>query len=314
MRKTAIIALISLALLITGCRSNQTNSSAIDAESMPTSSEVSSSPNKGEPVTNEKMTEQEAVEFYSLMISDAYGEEIQEIKCFDLNNDGKFSCAAIVGESDDGIINGSVLFADQNSITEILSDKGLYKTLQIALIENSAIIIAEEGYGGSGSLSHVWKANEESCDKVDRSFMALMHTSGADFSAHMGAFDPWHTYKKYYFYWDGSNFKEYGGILVTEEQLSSVEGGKQAIEKITNSGFSVSEIFYRSNGIININYINGDMYDNMTLIYKNGIMTIDESDDGWYNGGAGNVGGSYGGAYEVASIPEIAVYPDRMPF
>ena len=141
-----------------------------------------------------------------------------------------------------------------------------------------------------------------------------MHTSGADFSAHMGAFDPWHTYKKYYFYWDGDDFKEYGGIHITEEQLSSVEGGKQAIQKITNGGFSVSEIFYRSNGIININYINGDMYDNMTLIYKNGIMTIDESDDGWYNGGAGNVGGSYGGAYEAASIPEIAVYPDRMPF
>lgn len=309
-----VLMLVCFAMLFSACQSTQTSSGDISTTSSPTSSGVLSSPNKGEPEINKDMTEQEAVKFYSSLIAESYDKKIQEIKCFDTNNDGEYSCVAIIGDEYDGSVGGSILFASRDSITEILKDKGLYRNIQIVPFKNYAVIIAEEGYGGSGTLSHVWKVSKEYCTKIDCSFMALKHINGTDFSAHMGAFDPWHTYKKYYFYWDDNGFKEYGGIPVTKEQLSSIEGGTQAIKKITDGGFPIGEIFYRANGIININYANGDMYDNMTLIYNDGVITIDESDDGWYNGGAGNVGGSYGGAYTAASVPGIAVYPDKTPF
>lgn len=300
MKKTILTAaLVATVMLCSACAETEVPSQSSASE---------------EQTVIDKMTEQDAVEYYTDLISKSYEDEIQQIRCFDLNGSGSYACAAIVGKDNDGIISGKVLFADADKNTEILTNKGLYNMLQAAILENCAIIIAEEGYGGSGSVSHVWKVDSSGCSEVDFHTMMLKYISGADFTAHFSEFEPWHTYKRYYFYWDGNTFREYGGVRITEEQLSSVDGGKQAIQRITDGGFTISDIFYRANSIININYANGDMVDNMTLIYSNGSVTVDESDDGWYNGGSGNVGGSYGGAYAAASVPDIAVYPDNIPF
>ena len=87
-----------------------------------------------------------------------------------------------------------------------------------------------------------------------------------------------HTYKSYYLYWTADGLKEYGGLKITLQQLLKVNGTQVIIDAITKSGYTIDEIYYRANNIININYHSSDKdgdvdYENVTLLYKNNTVT-----------------------------------------
>jgi hypothetical protein len=63
-----------------------------------------------------------------------------------------------------------------------------------------------------------------------------------------------HTYKRYYLYWTENGFKEYGGIAVSENKLSEYTGAREVLASIRQNGGRITEIYYRANGVININY------------------------------------------------------------
>ena len=134
-----------------------------------------------------------------------------------------------------------------------------------------------------------------------------------------------HTYKIYYFYWDGSVFKEYGGIKISLKQLLAVSGAKQIIDQIQSKGYQIGDIFYRANNIININYNTladedavkahtdySISYDNATLLYQNNSVKLVKMD---HNSEADATleQSDYGGSYIAAINPSIASYPSKFP-
>lgn len=132
-----------------------------------------------------------------------------------------------------------------------------------------------------------------------------------------------HTYKEYDLYWTASGFREYGGIRITRSQLLKIQGAQPIQAIIQKAGNTIDDIYYRANGILNINYHtgsknNGD-YGNITLQYKNrtvkpllvyGVssgaktekLTVKTLNDF-----------SFGGIYLPALFPKIATYPAKFP-
>lgn len=126
------------------------------------------------------------------------------------------------------------------------------------------------------------------------------------------------TWKPYYFYWDGTSFKEYGGILISIDSLYSICGSQKLLEQIDTElkkivkDVQISEIYYRKNGVININYRckeNNSYYDdydfdyatyNVTLRYEDKKLKIVSGESDLFREGM----------YRPALIPQIAIYPD----
>lgn len=63
-----------------------------------------------------------------------------------------------------------------------------------------------------------------------------------------------HTWKPYWLYFEDGEFKEYVGEKITKADFMKYTGGKAALDKIEADGGTVTDILYRENGIVNINY------------------------------------------------------------
>lgn len=91
-----------------------------------------------------------------------------------------------------------------------------------------------------------------------------------------------HSYKPYYFYWDGKRFCEYGGKKISVSKLKSYKGGAKKVKEIlaANPGNKISSIYYRKNGLININLkltsVDEYRYCNVTLKLKNNKLSYYE--------------------------------------
>ncbi|MGI6588592.1 MAG: hypothetical protein ACOX2N_07485 [Peptococcia bacterium] len=114
-----------------------------------------------------------------------------------------------------------------------------------------------------------------------------------------------HTYKDYYLYCekDDDNFKgfrEYGAVEISLEQFLKFKGAQDMLEQIKaiNNNAEITNILYRENEVINLNYI---IRDDLGYAQKN--ATVNYNDKEVYNFIAGD------GKYEKAIIPEIASYP-----
>lgn len=62
-----------------------------------------------------------------------------------------------------------------------------------------------------------------------------------------------HTWKPYWLYFEDGEFKEYVGERITKADFMKYTGGKAALDGIEADG-AVTDILYRENGIVNINY------------------------------------------------------------
>lgn len=76
-----------------------------------------------------------------------------------------------------------------------------------------------------------------------------------------------HTYNKYYYYWDGANFREYGALEISVDDLLKIEGTKDLLNYIENLGATINEILYRDNKVIQINYQQEVHERNATVTY-----------------------------------------------
>ena len=167
-------------------------------------------------------------------------------------------------------------------------------------------------YAGDGQFTAM-------CDAYDRYFTADVNGSG-------------HTWKLYYLYWpdNGDNFQEYGGIEISREQLLEAGGAKTILDILNQSGYQPDSIYYRTNGIINLNFSDssddGAAYSNITLKYNfdtNSVtpiplnksyltMAVDNSDNIPFS--ADTLGQfMYGGTYMPVYFPSIATYPAQFP-
>ena len=82
---------------------------------------------------------------------------------------------------------------------------------------------------------------------------------------------------------------------------SNWKGAIDIIDSVKSKGGRITDIFYRQNGIVNINYVDGDTNRNLTM--KLNGNTVEHFND---------LDGE--GIYKAALSPKIATYPDRFPF
>lgn len=129
-----------------------------------------------------------------------------------------------------------LIFADEQNVIKISTSNERYTYLYI--IKNGEITeleasgkfgsITADGNGGFTAVSHDY----DSCINENRD----------------------HTWKPYWLYFEDGDFKEYVGEKISKADFMKYTGGKAALDKIENDGGTVTDILYRENGIVNINY------------------------------------------------------------
>ena len=124
--------------------------------------------------------------------------------------------------------------------------------------------------------------------------------------------------KVYYFTFDGRDFVEQAGLQIYIPDVQRVLGSKAVLDELFEKGVTVGDIFYRQNGIININFsvnseeFNGVEFGTLTLMLKDGMLVKfnlpneDEQAEKAY--------AHYGyGTYSASLTPENALYPEKFP-
>ncbi len=122
-----------------------------------------------------------------------------------------------------------------------------------------------------------------------------------------------HTWKPYYFYFaSNGDFREYGGIEITLNDVYKIEGATEILEEFLTDEYEVTIVYYRRNGIININRLD-PLYDESGSVLhagENSYVTLRITENGIV------VEEVAPGIYKAALIPEIADYPKKneLPF
>lgn len=244
--------------------------------------------------------------------------------------DGNGSCEmfALVGvktditSEQDGIY-GIIWYINENGAMTIESNDMRYWTSPEIFTVGGKVFIAFEKAYITGSQTYIWGVLDGNpyqpniSGKVDGLISVNEHdelevTDSTYDAAYYKDMDMTigHTWKKYYFYFDGSSFKEYGGIDITIDDLSKIPKGEKIIDEVYKHSYNIDSIFYRSNKLININISKKSTgsigYKNITLRYMNKKWKIVSPnvydmnyDDGYYL---------------KALIPSVATYPDIFPY
>lgn len=217
---------------------------------------------------------------------------------------------------------GKIWFINEDGIMEVESNEIEYWTSPYKFsVENNFFIAFEKAYT-TGSQTFIWgvrdgkpyqpnisgkihglKKNEYDEIEVIHSTYDMEYDKEHDMT--LG-----HTWKKYYFYFDGNTFREYGGINIEVEDIIKIPEIKKIINEIYNNSYVIDSIYYRNNHVININisyesdeYIK---YYNISLRYINNMWKVVPSDEFEQDHGEGY--------YLRAFIPTVATYPDEYPY
>ncbi len=258
------------------------------------------------------------------LVSQVGADNIIDFCVADFDNDNTIEAFAIVGEvSDMGDCFGSLYYVKNNTLDLVLENEGFWVYTEgknILDFGNEKFYITGKYYT-TGDSTYIFGVSNGTWYEHDfsRYGMALTQIGDSlDMSITYSAYDhssdgTGHTWKEYYLYWN-DGFKEYGAIHILEEDLTKCDGAKDILNQISSKGGIVTEIMYRENGIININYEIGDStyytYENATLkLNGNSVSLVTVNDYGEDT----LQKSSYGGIYLTAMYPNIASYPDSFP-
>ena len=261
----------------------------------------------------------------------------------DYNNDGTYEMFAIVAnrvklesfENTDDWYNGTtgdIWFINIDGAKKIEQEKEYYNQPDIYLVENAKFFVYRTCVRSLGL--------DDSCIDLDDSYLWGVNKDGEPYQhsisgrgytfrineyneIELGQLRPDSRYdryyienvgtifcsswKPYYFYWDGTNFKEYGGKKIAIETLYSIEGAEELFEKIRlgfleNHGMTVieiREIYYRENQVININFVCRKNPDGMHKNWCAALRRIKNDFETAY----------FEGEYRPALIPSSATFP-----
>lgn len=230
--------------------------------------------------------------------------------CYDdYDGDGKFEAFALTGAGDgsDGY-TGELWFVSEYSCEQLRSTSS-YLGVSAGGPYSSKVFMAEEWFGGSGSKSYLWYVRNGQPKYLNISTISdFSYDGGNSFSAYPSAYDMMsdgtgHTWKRYYYYFDSATerIREYGGLNITKAELLEFEGAEAILAQALDEGWEIGDIYYRANGVINVNLHKYDQYsgynDNLTLHYDESSV-VDTAESHYY-----------GGSYEWANTPELAEEP-----
>ena len=259
------------------------------------------------------------------MLEEYTGKEVVCFQCDDYDGDGGLEAFGLVGEldregyGDDGIYFGELYFVGKGKIQQLCSANGYWMSTLKKFEFGDVKFFGLGEYFATGDLTYVFGVDENGAyePSVSRKGQGLTQTGENTLTILQSAYDgttdgSGHTWKPYYLYWDGFDFKEYGGMEISQEQFLRCAGAQAVADEIANRGCWITNIFYRENGMIHINYTDGFSNSNATLRLSNGQVQLIDADDG-YSVENPLADSSYGGVYAAALIPEIATYPAGFP-
>lgn len=188
----------------------------------------------------------------------------------DFTGDGTDEMVAFVYEAtghDEEIVYGQyyLCYSTQNAVT--ICDTlygGFYKSPEIFHAGKSTIMFYTIGYGGPSGESFCWKFAddglvpvsmpgelnliEDNCFKCSKSGFDSFQADGESDTYSSGR-----CFYNYYYFFDGEQFREYAGKSLSEQKFAETFGGADILRQLRYNGLAVDNIYYRSNGIININ-------------------------------------------------------------
>ena len=251
--------------------------------------------------------------------------EVQRIFVDDYDGDRLQETFAFAGsETDEGYV-GELWFVDHEIQPElIIAEANFWGLGEIVQFGTHKFYVAPK-YFTTGELVYVWgvekgKAVEQNISLQGEGLQAVDNQNLILFQSAYDAYDMGdgimvgHTWKKYYFYWDErqQSFYEYGALEVPVEKFIGLDGAADFLKNIEDSGAQVTGIFYRANGLININYVDSEeSNENATMRYRSGAVELITTEGAV---GATVAQSSYGGIYEAAMCPKLATYPEKLPF
>lgn len=246
-----------------------------------------------------------------------YGSKIKASYIDDFDKDNRLEMFGLISfekENTEVYFENQVWYTDESGPKKLF-DGGIYPdTAKVWDVGKQKLFFVEEGYGGSGSRSHVWSVKEGIPYELKHAGEGLEKADNLNFYIYPSKFDlmpdgTGHTWKRYYLYFDEAtgDFKEYGGIVISREDFLKLKGATRIYDEIIKNGYKVSDIFYRQNGIININYNNSEYNFNVNLTVQDGAVSIIDK-----YGSIKDPDYDHGGSYKAAIFSDIATYPENM--
>ena len=312
MNRKIIVLIVTVCFLLAGCAKQTAPSpSVLPSATLAATLVPTPKPNPNIP------TDPISVQLLSVLAQYAQTDEILYFQSFPIGDDQY--AAFVLLEQKSGVWIWYVTASGAQELERYFSYEEEYPPCLWTV--DGVTIFKCESIGGSSTISFVWYIKDGKSVALPYRGMDLRYMGDGQFVTIGEAFDAYfeeeawigHTYKIYFLYWAGDDFVEYGGISLTREQLLQVNGAQAVLDTITNAGYTIDEIYYRANNIINVNYHNGNKqndycYYHVTLVYKNNTVITPEGFsedtlDNFY----------WSGIYVATYFPEIATYPDTFP-
>ena len=244
------------------------------------------------------------------------------VKVGDYTGDGEddmiaFVCIDYYSETEGGSEGTYYLYYCSNNRISVYDTirGGFYNLPKILKVSNISLLYYTLGYGGPTGDSFCWKCSEEKLIPIvtpgeltligDNQFSCI----SSDFGSVLPDGDKytigrcWYTY---YYFFNGSEFKEYAGKKITADEFSAIPGGKDILSTIQQNGMTIRSIFYRANGIININCSIRQEAQNQGESGRTAFYYLELV----YRGGSLYVNGEWKeGNIQASLTPDLAVYP-----
>lgn len=284
MKKIAVF-LVALTVLLSACSTNRQNGDPASASSPSESSQSIADA----PFLPAEQLERET------------GEIVQEILSDDFDGDGHPEAFALAGAVQDGLL--TLWFVDEDGVLRLSDESSIggarregETQLTSYHLDGERFCIVCEAMGGSATSSSsvylleggkpVRQSNLDGTMCFERkegnAFTALHSTYDAGYDLFDGD-EAWsgHTWKPYWFFWNGTAFEEYIGTAASLEALKAYDGAVNLVEDalarrnkesfplggvdfdgvIVPVQWEVQSIYQRGNGIINVNYGYDYFYD-----------------------------------------------------
>lgn len=260
-------------------------------------------------------------------------EKLYDFVIDDYDLDGNYEAFAVKGRRSGYDIEGDIYFVTVEGVEKIngetyyldydrypvfdLGDRKLYRVWHVFTTGRSAYVY--------GVKDGEWYEHEISQRGQDLERMGLSDNftivNGGDYDIGYSAGDNMtagHTWKTYYLYWNGEEFREYGGIEITEEQFLKCEGAQHILDLAEENDCFVSNILYRGNGLINVNFTDRDFYGNekyyyFSLILEDGKLEYLRTDGNLSNKDDEFEYNACSGIMYPAFLEDIADYPESFP-
>lgn len=269
---------------------------------------------------------------YAEHLKSIVGDNILFFDYNDYDGDGNCEAFALVKEESyevidyNDLLRGKVWFVNQDGAIEVESYELLYSTSpHFFSAGKKAFIAFDTYYGLNGRATYIWGVNNQvpyqpnisgkgngfhinKYNEIELNHSTLDLVWDKSLDECYGRTD-----KNYYFYFDGATFKEYGGIEIEVEDIQRLPNGNDIINWIYEHSLILDSIYYRENGIININ-IHEEFYEESVRRFHIDIRC--EEGKVYLVNDEINLGLSdlNFGLYLKALRPEIATYPEKFPY